>query len=101
MDSFELNKVLGAVLGTCLVILTLNITAGAIFAPEKPAKPGYAIDVPEQAPADQAGGAAPAAAEPIEALLQKASVEKGSVPIFMVSSAGRKLRRPVSTIPPP
>ena len=76
MDSFELNKVLGAVLGTCLVLLALNIAAGAIFAPEKPAKPGYAIAVPEQAPADQAG-APPAAAEPIEALLQKASIEKG------------------------
>ena len=31
MDSFELNKILGAVLGTCLVLLSLNIAAGAIF----------------------------------------------------------------------
>ena len=28
MDSFELNKVLGAVLGTCLALLSLNIAAG-------------------------------------------------------------------------
>ena len=47
MDSFELNKLLGAVLGTCLGVLTLNIIAGAIFAPEKLAKPGYDIAVPE------------------------------------------------------
>ena len=45
MNSFELNKVLGAILGTCLVLLALNIAAGALFAPEKPAKPGYAIAV--------------------------------------------------------
>ena len=45
MNSFELNKVLGAILGTCLITLSLNIGAGALFVPEKPAKPGYAIAV--------------------------------------------------------
>ncbi|MFN3351756.1 MAG: cytochrome c family protein, partial [Pseudorhodoplanes sp.] len=35
MDSFELNKIMGAVLATCLGILTINIAAGAIFAPGK------------------------------------------------------------------
>ncbi len=75
MNSFELNKILGAVLATCLVLLALSIGAGALFAPEKPAKPGYAIAVKE-------GGAAgkPAAAEPekpIAVLLASASAEKG------------------------
>jgi cytochrome c len=78
MNSFELNKILGAVLGTCLVMLSLNIGAGAIFAPEKPAKPGYDIAVKEDAGADKAG--APKEPEqPIETLLAKASVEKGQV----------------------
>ena len=45
MNSFELNKVLGAVLGTCLILLALNIGAGALFAEHKPAKPGYMIAV--------------------------------------------------------
>lgn len=45
MDSFELNKVLGAVLGTCLVLLALNITASAVFTVHPPAKPGYDIVV--------------------------------------------------------
>jgi len=60
MDSFELNKVLGAVLGTCLVLLALNITANAVFSVHPPAKPGYNIAVTEQpgpgatqAPAEQ------------------------------------------------
>jgi cytochrome c len=75
MDSFELNKILGAVLGTCLFVLTLNIAAGALFAPDPPAKPGYEIAVQEQAPA--AGQAAAAQEEPIEKLLAAASIEKG------------------------
>ena len=78
MDSFELNKILGAVLGICLVLLSLNITANAIFAPHKPAKPGYDIAVPDQ-PADGKGGA-PAAAEPpkpIAELLAASDVARG------------------------
>lgn len=76
MNSFELNKILGAILGTCLIILALNIAAGAIFAPEKPAKPGYAIAVKEHGEGDK-GGAAKEAEQPIETLLASASAEKG------------------------
>ncbi len=54
MDSFELNKVLGAVLGTCLFLLAVHIASGAIFTPQTPAKPGYEIAVPET-PAGGAG----------------------------------------------
>jgi cytochrome c len=49
MDSFELNKFLGAILGTCLVLLVTNFTAGALFAPAMPEKPGYEIAVKEEA----------------------------------------------------
>jgi cytochrome c len=76
MNSFELNKVLGAILGTCLITLALNIGAGAIFAPEKPAKPGYEIAVKEHGEGEKAG-AAKEPEQPIEVLLAKASVEKG------------------------
>ena len=57
-------------------MLALNIGASAIFAPEKPAKPGYATAVQEHA----AGGPAAAAKEPeqpIEVLMASASAEKG------------------------
>jgi cytochrome c len=77
MDSFELNKVAGALLATCLALLALNITAEAIFAPTHPAKPGYEIEVKPEA---QAGGAAEEKAapeEPIEKLLASSSVERG------------------------
>ena len=77
MDSFELNKILGAILGTCLILLVTSFTASALFAPVEPAKPGFEIAVKEAAPA--AGKeAAPAPSEPIEKLLQTASVEKGA-----------------------
>jgi cytochrome c len=76
MNSFELNKILGAILGTCLITLALNIGAGAIFAPEKPSKPGYNIAVKEQGEGEKAG-AAKEPEQPIETLLAKASVEKG------------------------
>lgn len=76
MDSFEINKIVGAVLATGLVLVALNITAEAIFAPHHPAKPGFEIDVKPKEPAG--GSGAPAAAEePIEKLLANASVERG------------------------
>ena len=77
MDSFELNKILGAILATCLVLMVTSFTAGAIFAPVKPEKPGYEIAVKEAAHGG-AKEAAPAPSEPIEKLLQTASVEKGA-----------------------
>ena len=77
MDSFELNKIMGAVLATCLLLLVTNFTANALFAPVMPEKPGDEIAVKE---AEPSGGPKEAAApaEPIEKLLQTASVEKGA-----------------------
>ena len=78
MDSFELNKILGAILGTCLILLVTSFTAAAIFTPKLPEKPGFVIVA--KAEGEAAGGkeAAAAPSEPIEKLLQTASVEKGA-----------------------
>jgi cytochrome c len=76
MNSFELNKIMGAILGTCLGLLTLNIAASAIFHPATPAKPGYEIAVAETPGAAPKG--APAQQEPpIAELLAKADVARG------------------------
>jgi cytochrome c len=77
MDSFELNKILGAILATCLILLVTSFTASAIFSPVMPEKPGFEIAVKEET---HGGGkeAAAAPSEPIEKLLQIASVEKGA-----------------------
>jgi len=77
MDSFELNKILGAVLGTCLILLVTSFTAQALFSPKMPEKPGFEIAVKEEA-GDKGAAAAAAPSEPIEKLLQTASVEKGA-----------------------
>lgn len=75
MDSFEVNKILGAILGTCLFVLSLNIAAGAIFAPGQPAKPGYEITVPEEKPG---GETKPQEQQqPIEQLLASADIGRG------------------------
>jgi cytochrome c len=76
MNSFDVNKVLGALLGCCLVLLAVNIAAGDIFAPKHLAKPSYEIAVKEEAPGDNKGEA-PAKEVPIENLLATASVQKG------------------------
>jgi cytochrome c len=78
MDSFELNKILGAVLGTCLILLVTSFTAQALFTPKPLEKPGFEIAVKEDAGHGKEGGAAAAPSEPIEKLLQTASVEKGA-----------------------
>jgi len=77
MNSFEINKILGALLGTCLVLVAVHIASGAIFTAPEPAKPGYVIEVKEEAPKGGAAAAAPAEV-PIENLLASASVERGA-----------------------
>jgi len=76
MNSFEINKILGAVLGTCLVLLAVHLAAGAIFTPPVPAKPGYEVAVQEAQPAQP--GAAKPASQSFDTLLATASPERGA-----------------------
>ncbi len=75
MNSFEINKFLGALLGTCLILLAVHIASGAIFTTAAPAKPGYEVAVKEEKPGQPE---AKAAEQPIENLLAAASVEHGA-----------------------
>ena len=101
MNSFELNKILGAILGTCLGVLSINIAAGAIFAPVKPAKPGYDIACRSRS----RGGEQPGEhekQEPIEQLLAKADVGRGEnsakkcAACHTFDKGGKQPRRPQS-----
>ncbi len=83
MDSFELNKILGAVLGTTLAVFGIGQLSGMIFHSEVPSaeghlKPGYVIEVAETATGGEAGGAGEAAVESIGVRLAKADVAKGT-----------------------
>ena len=59
MDSFEWNKIIGAVLGTAIFIFVVRLVAENIYEPEKPAKPGYVVEGVVET-AGGAGAAAPA-----------------------------------------
>ena len=48
MDSFELNKIIAAVLMVALIVIGIGKLSDVIFHVEKPKTPGYAVDV-EQA----------------------------------------------------
>jgi cytochrome c len=77
MNTFELNKVLGAILGTCLVLVAVHIAAGALFTPVVPAKPGYEIAVKKEQP-PQAETKAPTAEQSFDNMLATASVGRGA-----------------------
>ena len=47
MDSFEINKIVAAVLMVALLVIAIGKLSDVIFHVEKPEKPGYAVDVEE------------------------------------------------------
>ncbi len=67
MNTFQINKILGLVLGTLLFLQAVHIVDGN-FTPAKVAKPGSEVAVKEEQPA----GA------PIETLLASASPDRGA-----------------------
>jgi cytochrome c len=78
MDSWEWNKIAGAVLGTLLFILVVRQVAISVFETPLPAKPGYAVDVPQESQTQTA--AAQPVAEPLPdfaAVLPTADVNHG------------------------
>ncbi len=76
MDSFELNKIIGAVLGTLLFVMGVGFLAEAIYHPIENRGPGYALPEPEVAEGGAAAEEAPAV--PLGVLLASASVERGA-----------------------
>lgn len=77
MDSFELNKIAGAVLATLLVTLGLNIFSGILFTPRPAGDAGYPLPVPPEEAAPQEAAAPEAQAQPLPVLLASADVAKG------------------------
>jgi len=78
MDTFEFNKIAGAVLFTALIIIGLGGLADAIYAPKHPDKPGYMVEVAtaESKPAAKAEGEAVAEVS-FTSLLVAANVDAG------------------------
>lgn len=77
MDSFELNKIIGAILGTLLFVMGVGFLAEAIYHPIVDRGPGYALAEAE-APGEHGGAAAEAAPEvPLGVLLASADATAG------------------------
>jgi len=78
MDSFEWNKIAGAVLGTLIFVLVVSFATEAIYEPAKPAKPGYIVEgVQEEASASTSAAPAEEALPDFGTVLAKADVAKG------------------------
>ena len=60
MDSFELNKIIAAVLMVALLVIGIGKLSDVIFHVEKPKTPGYAVDI------EQAVTASAASSEAVE-----------------------------------
>ena len=65
MDSWEWNKIAGAILGTLVFVLVVKFAAEAIFETKTPAKPGFAVQGVQE---EKTAAAAPTAAPAEEAL---------------------------------
>jgi cytochrome c len=77
MDSFEWNKIIGAVLGTAIFIFVVRVVAETIYEPQVPAKPGYVVQGVSEA---STGGTAAPVEEPLPdwgTVLAKADVAQG------------------------
>jgi cytochrome c len=77
MDSFELNKIAGAVLFALLVAFGLSIFSEILFETHEPETPGYVIAVaepPEGGEAEAGGGGGP---QPIALLMASADPAAG------------------------
>lgn len=77
MDSFEFNKIAGAVLATALVVFGLKELSAAVYHSEAPEKPGFAIEVAEAGATGEAQ-ASTAPAVSLGTLLASADPAKGA-----------------------
>ena len=75
MDSFEFNKIAGAVLAGLVALLGISIVTDMAFMPHKPEKPAYIIEGVEEEVAEASPAAE--AEKPIAFYLASASPEKG------------------------
>jgi cytochrome c len=77
MNSFEFNKIAGAVLVTALLVFCLNELAGIVYHTHAPEKPGFAVEVAEAAGGEQPAAEEAAPAVPLGTLLASADAAKG------------------------
>lgn len=85
MDSFELNKIIGAILGTLLFVMGVGFLAEGIYHPIEGRSPGYALPEPE-AGAGEGEAVAEAPAVPLGVLLASADASQGQTAVRKCAS---------------
>jgi|SRR5437868_3845093 len=80
MDSYEFNKIAGAILGTALGIMALSIISEIIYEPVEAKQPGYVVAVATGPAGTEVGGAAAPSgpATPIALRLASANADNGA-----------------------
>ena len=77
MDSFELNKIIAAILMVALFVIGLNKIADGVFYVEKPEKPGYKIEVIAQSTTSSSSTAESTEEINIAALMAMGDIDHG------------------------
>ncbi len=77
MDSFEVNKIIAAVLLVALLVVGIGKIADIVFFIEKPEKAGYRVELPDTENSSQSVKAAEVEEVDISALLALGTVEHG------------------------
>ena len=77
MDSFEINKIVAAVLMVALLVIGIGKLSDAIFHVEKPETPGYAVDVEQVSTASSSATAAVEEKVDIAALMAMGDIASG------------------------
>lgn len=84
MNSFELNKIFGALLGALLFVVGMSVLSDMLFTPRPAGVAGYALPMPEGV-ATEVAEEAPAE-EPLPVLLASADVGRGEAAVRRCSS---------------
>ena len=77
MDSFELNKIIAAILMVALLVIGLGKIADGVFYVKKPENPGYKVEVENQSTVTATQVSAAKTKIDIVALMAKGDVESG------------------------
>ena len=77
MDSFEFNKLIGAVLAAVFVVFSIGIVSDSLFAAHTPEQAGFAIEAAEPEAAGGGEGGVEAGPEPIAPLMASADPAAG------------------------
>ena len=92
MDSFEVNKILGGLLGASFVIFSITLVSDAIFTSPIPEKPGFAIKAAEKGGASAGRGEVTPSEVPVAQLLASANAEAGAT-VFKRCSACHSIEK--------